>query len=1069
MWYKNKQMKKSIFLKGIVVVSAKMILALSIFSVIHNTSNKLSYKKAPGKIKGLGSQGMTEYMFNVKKNPVTGIMDYPVMITTQNAVEHKNAVAYKTNAVGLNWTELGSDNVGGRTRALLIDKTNPGIMYSGGVSGGIWKSVDAGGSWVKCTGSDQMENMAVSCITQAADGSIYFGTGEAYTSFHGVPAGGFIGGGIWKSTDGDTFTRLNDTKPTSINSTSVEWVFVNDIEADPVNANRIYAATNKGLRMTDDAGATWTNPPTDPSSFTSVVDAVEVGADGSVIFAAPSGALYTSSGDGNFTKVATGSGFPTGNGRVVLAVAPSDPNYIYASVATSGSKLKGVYRSTDKGANWSIIGAGGSVTFDPLASEASSQGIYDNIIVVFPDNKNHILVAGLIMWEWIENPAIAGGQWYQIESYTGGLHPDIHAVEFHPNNSQLFYVATDGGNYRANYTPANTEQPYQFNGINKNYNVTQYYSIAYEAYGSNGTGVMGGTQDNGTNYISGTGNTVQSSYPTDGGDGFDCEISFVNPNAFFTTVYYGGLSRSSQKGAGNSSAGFYSTRLTTAVTGIGENSSTASFVTPIALYESMNATNSPDSIVFTAGALVQDISGVNGIETSFAGTLTSDQPNASIVPGTVKFVSGSQVVIDDGSGNLTGSVSGASNTIDYNTKAFSFTFASAPSSSSPISATFHPRYNAGAVITVKSKTSNYAFPYTTSSFIDSGASVKIQDIIQSKLVVGFTGNNGIWMTKGCLDFTKNPEWFKISNAVSGTVEAFAWSSNGDILFVGTNSGVLYRISGLAAVKDSLTGEDNSSQKVTVREQIAGFNRSITNLALDHNNADRLLVTLAGYGSSTNIYYCSNATTAPFDGSTANFSSKQGSGSDKLPAMPVYSALFVNNSTNPDLVLVGTDYGVYSTTDITAANPTWTDENAGMAHVPVFALRQQTLPAWNCNNSGIIYVGTFGRGMWKADNYYIPTGIAETDKFKKTDKLSVSVYPNPLNGEGKIAFNLGKAGDVRVTVYDLSGKLFKTILLSKLQAGDQKVDFEASEIPSGTYLLSLNGEGVRASGRFVVAK
>jgi hypothetical protein len=45
------------------------------------------------------------------------------------------------------WEELGPGNIGGRTRALLIDPANGNIMYAGGVAGGIWKTIDGGQNW----------------------------------------------------------------------------------------------------------------------------------------------------------------------------------------------------------------------------------------------------------------------------------------------------------------------------------------------------------------------------------------------------------------------------------------------------------------------------------------------------------------------------------------------------------------------------------------------------------------------------------------------------------------------------------------------------------------------------------------------------------------------------------------------------------------------------------------------------------------------------------------------------------------------------------------------------------
>jgi hypothetical protein len=60
------------------------------------------------------------------------------------------------------WTELGPNNVGGRTRALLIHPTNPSVMSAAGVSGGVWKTVNGGQSWAPL--ADLMANIAVNSL-----------------------------------------------------------------------------------------------------------------------------------------------------------------------------------------------------------------------------------------------------------------------------------------------------------------------------------------------------------------------------------------------------------------------------------------------------------------------------------------------------------------------------------------------------------------------------------------------------------------------------------------------------------------------------------------------------------------------------------------------------------------------------------------------------------------------------------------------------------------------------------------------------------------------------------------
>ena len=76
---------------------------------------------------------------------------------------------------------MGPDNVGGRTRAILIDKDNSNLIYAGGVSGGLWKSNNAGLTWNIIPGTDQLEFSGVVSTCQTSNGDIYFGTGEGAT------------------------------------------------------------------------------------------------------------------------------------------------------------------------------------------------------------------------------------------------------------------------------------------------------------------------------------------------------------------------------------------------------------------------------------------------------------------------------------------------------------------------------------------------------------------------------------------------------------------------------------------------------------------------------------------------------------------------------------------------------------------------------------------------------------------------------------------------------------------------------------------------------------------------
>lgn len=82
-----------------------------------------------------------------------------------------NTFSASPNQVGLGpWEELGPGNIGGRTRALLIDPSNPSIIYAGGVAGGIWKTTDGGQNWIPKS-QTVMPIISINCLASGSDDS----------------------------------------------------------------------------------------------------------------------------------------------------------------------------------------------------------------------------------------------------------------------------------------------------------------------------------------------------------------------------------------------------------------------------------------------------------------------------------------------------------------------------------------------------------------------------------------------------------------------------------------------------------------------------------------------------------------------------------------------------------------------------------------------------------------------------------------------------------------------------------------------------------------------------------
>jgi len=122
--------------------------------------------------------GYAEYMHMLRADPATGLVDPNLVNQARNEVIARGKTNKKAS-LGLNWEQQGPDNVGGRTRAILIDKNNANIVYAGSVTGGLFVSKDASLSWTPVSGMQGLlgQNLAISCITQTDNGRIFFGTG----------------------------------------------------------------------------------------------------------------------------------------------------------------------------------------------------------------------------------------------------------------------------------------------------------------------------------------------------------------------------------------------------------------------------------------------------------------------------------------------------------------------------------------------------------------------------------------------------------------------------------------------------------------------------------------------------------------------------------------------------------------------------------------------------------------------------------------------------------------------------------------------------------------------------
>lgn len=498
---------------------------------------------------GEWSLGAAEYLHSIRANDITG------EVNPKDVADVKRQIRQFEKSLGkasypFSWEFAGPDNRGGRTRAFLVDRNDNNVLYCGGVMGGIFKSTNKGASWYPV--DDQMEDMAISSLCQTPNGTIYAGTGESFTGSGGQEAftPGFAGGGIYKSTDnGETFEKITSTQG---------FTFVNKVVSHPTK-NQVFAATNTGLRVSAEGNdAQWT--------MVQGGNARDIVLDKNGNALLYTNTVYHSSdpaSSGSYTAV---DGIPLGGAtRAVSAFSESDPNYAYIVLVgrstfngplgqvTAANGLLGIYQSKDNGKTFTQVVGNTTSFFSPftietLATSAStvhSQGYYDLCVGVHPQNKERLFIGGIDFAEWTPQtgPLIVGNG-NDVKANPFGIHVDKHNIVFDTKSDPIImYITSDGGVSRTTNKELNNYTTL-YNGLG----TTQFYGIAA---GTNGI-VVGGTQDNNSMVIDGNGNTPQAAEDIIGGDGFQCEVSTINPDILFAESQNGNMRRSLNAG-GNTS------------------------------------------------------------------------------------------------------------------------------------------------------------------------------------------------------------------------------------------------------------------------------------------------------------------------------------------------------------------------------------------------------------------------------------------------------------------------------------------------------------------------------------
>ncbi len=384
---------------------------------------------------------------------------------------------------GMEARSIGPAGMSGRIADVEAVVSNPNIVYLGAATGGVWKSVNGGLTWEPLFDDQPVHAIGTVDVFQASPDIVWVGTGE------GNPRNSVSGGGngVYKSMDGGrTWEHLG------LDATER----IHRIALHPSNPEIAYvgamgsmwkANPERGVFKTTDGGATW-NKILYVDENTGVADMEMDPANPNKLLVAmwdyrrwpwffrsggPGSGLYlTVDGGRSWKKLTPEDGLPKGDlGRIGLAIAPSDPNIVYALIEAEENAL---YKSEDGGFSWSKISTDDDVGNRPF---------YYFDLRVDPQDPNRV-------YSLYSRVSVStdGGKTFDV-LVRSGVHSDHHAMWINPKDPTHIYEGNDGGFY----VSRDRGQTWDFA---RNLPLAQYYHINVDM--ETPYNVIGGFQDNGS-------------------------------------------------------------------------------------------------------------------------------------------------------------------------------------------------------------------------------------------------------------------------------------------------------------------------------------------------------------------------------------------------------------------------------------------------------------------------------------------------------------------------------------------------------------------------------------------
>ena len=1015
-----------------------------------------------------------------------------------------------------NFVEMGPVNVGGHVTSLVVDQSDAShtTVYAGAVSGGLYvrsgndqilkalyanrhmsaSLADKQDIWhyVPYVDNNGVETvLPINCMVQPYGGDIYIGTGDDVyqygSTYHPMSTKGH---GIYRFNPSTfKYEIIAATKPT-VNPDFEVVRALDYIHRD--GKLYLFAVTKGGIyRLVKNDGQTWND-----ASITNIfphdsVDEFVMVRTLKMAYFTVGGRLYkigdVTASVANCVDVTSTN--PAFSEAVALriAVAPSDPSYLYAMAINNSGRMEGLYLTRNM-QNWTLLN---SSTVDPF-SRSRVNGVWHvngdgrrcGAVTVDPDNPQRVFIAGSSIWIGENHVDGSYYQWTKASyceqelnygNYMQGVfnsamfvHSGIHQMAVaYTDSLRVFYIATDGGVY-------STSNDFNyFENINRGLNNVQVNSVAVCPDGT----LISGAKNNACPMI-------ESRTTHDGGD---AEVTWYDNGRHGNLNHDANVIWTGE--GGQVAASMFQQVYPTSRRTVFVSSADAQYGRAYADYfDYTNTQTWTSNKSFSSNELFagSDVSYMHLWETT-EDTYFND--SISSVIDTLGYV----LRDSDGDGNY--------DTVKFSSSRFQIL--------------------AGDKMPVLNKAfAEYPIEHTFTAPQLANGRIRTKSPLQSRMLLIATdslrsepssGNRGplwrVWISWRATDFTKvwarqaADEQLSAQQLWSGiyTVDtasnidstqrhqrprAAIMSADGRFAYIAVqdfaeNKTMIVRISGFENVNfdttaRSIYGQMKLADKLVRKIQADTFYVSGTNMWLPRpvssmtydtvGGAQRIILTFEGYdGGYANVAAINDAQAPTWALETMSLSDR---------TIPVYCSM-VERTTGD--IYVGTADGVW----IKGATGWEKYEHLNGVAVTSIVQQKAALPVRkHTGHNGInvvdyryaktkwpnaIYFGTYGRGIFMDMTYVTDrtNEISNPDDFhigvptvSGSDLNSVSIYPNPVAGDAHIDITAAEAGNAHLRVYDLNGRCVVDRNLGHVNEGSQTYTVSTDGMAKGMYLVNV---------------